>query len=408
MKIAILHSGNIGFFPRYFKAIYTASQKRGDEVSLFAPKSGRNKRTPLPDQVLWGNRLNWFIHSRLHKLTGIQDVFSIIETISLIKKLKSFKPDLLHLNLINDKILCMPLLVRYINKHKIPVVWTMHDCRAFTGQCTYFDEVKCMRWQTGCGKCPQCTTWIDNTHQTWNIRRKWHAGIKNLTVVTPSMWLASFAKKSFFKEHPVMVIYNGVDTCGFSHKATLDIREAYKITQEEKVVLGCSIFWEKRKGLNYFEQLAKLLPNNYQIVIVGNINEEKKKQLNALGIICTGRTNTFDEMVAWYQTANVFCNPTMADNFPTVNIEALASGTPVVTFDTGGSPEAVDEKTGIVIEQGNVDKLCQAIIYIAEHRYIYSHENCVKRAQLFSNKQYEQYVELYHKICKINEKKYQS
>ena len=300
--------------------------------------------------------------------------------------------------MISDNMINMPMLVRYINNNSIPVVWTMHDCRAFTGQCPYFDEVSCMRWQTGCGKCPQCATWIDNTHLVWEIRRKWHTGINKLTIVTPSQWLANFVKESFLKKHPVKVIYNGVDIDGFSYKATADVRKAYDITPEKRIVLGCSIFWEKRKGLIYFEQLAKLLPDNYQIVLVGNINEEKKQKLNALGIICTGRTKTFDEMVAWYQTASVFCNPTMADNFPTVNIEALAAGTPVVTFNTGGSPEAIDEKTGKVIVQGNIDELYQAVMYVAEHRDIYSRENCIKRAQLFSNKQYEQYVKLYHNI----------
>lgn len=398
MKIAILHAANVGFFPRYYKAIASAIKSNGDNVALFVPNSGRNKRNVLPNQQIFGSRLNWHFHYNLYKLTGVQDVYSVFSTMSLISKLKAFRPDVIHMNVINDNMINMPMLVRYINNNSIPVVWTMHDCRAFTGQCPYFDEVSCMRWQTGCGKCPQCATWIDNTHLVWEIRRKWHTGINKLTIVTPSQWLANFVKESFLKKHPVKVIYNGVDIDGFSHKATADVRKAYDITPEKRIVLGCSIFWEKRKGLIYFEQLAKLLPDNYQIVLVGNINEEKKQKLNALGIICTGRTKTFDEMVAWYQTASVFCNPTMADNFPTVNIEALAAGTPVVTFNTGGSPEAIDEKTGKVIVQGNIYELYQAVMYVAEHRDIYSRENCIKRAQLFSNKQYEQYVKLYHNI----------
>lgn len=103
-------------------------------------------------------------------------------------------------------------------------------------------------------------------------------------------------------------------------------------------------------------------------------------------------------MVAWYQTASVFCNPTMADNFPTVNIEALAAGTPVVTFNTGGSPEAIDESTGIVVEQGNIDKLYEAVIEVVENRNIYTKVNCVKRSLMFSKNQYDLYVKLYHEF----------
>ena len=148
--------------------------------------------------------------------------------------------------------------------------------------------------------------------------------------------------------------------------------------------------------------MAKKLPVDYQIVLIGNISEEKKKELIENNIICTGRTKTFDEMVAWYQVASVFCNPTMADNFPTVNIEALAAGTPVVTFNTGGSPEAIEESIGIVVEQGNIDKLYEAVIKIAENRSIYTKENCIRRSLMFSNNQYDLYVKLYHEFASKN------
>lgn len=398
MKIAIFHAGNSGFFPRYYKAITAAIEKEGDEVALFAPNSGRNSRNKLPHQITWGTRLNWFIHHKLYQLTGIQDIFSICETIMLIHKLKKYRPDVIHFNVINDKIINIPMLVQFINRNEIPVVWTMHDCRAFTGQCPYFDEVKCNRWKTGCGQCPQCESWIDNTHATWKIRYKWHTHIKNLTIVTPSEWLANFVKESFFQNTPVQVIYNGVDTRGFSRKTNIDIQNIYHL-QDKKIVLGCAINWESRKGMKYFERLAEMLPENYQIVLIGNIQEDKKQRMIQKGIICTGRTQTFDEMVTWYQTASVFCNPTLADNFPTTNIEALASGTPVVTFNTGGSPEAIDEHTGIVVEQGDVEALRNAIIEIAEHRNLYSYDNCIQQAQRFSNKQYNLYVQLYHEIA---------
>lgn len=402
MKIAILHAGNTGFFPRYYKAINAAAKACGDDVTLFAPNSGRNNRTVLPNQQLWGTRFNWFVHSRLYKLTGIQDVFSVVETRLLIRKLKQYQPDVLHFNVINDKIINIPMLVNFINKHSIPVIWTMHDCRAFTGQCPYFDEVGCVKWKTGCGKCPLCETKIDNTHLTWKIRRKYHAGIRNLTIVTPSQWLADFVKESVFKEHPVEVIYNGVDLNGFSAQVDCDVRKMYHIPESTHIVLGCAINWEERKGLVYFEKLADMLPPEYRIVLLGNINPDKKKQLHDNNIICTGRTQTFKELVAWYQTASVFCNPTLADNFPTVNIEALASGTPVVTFKTGGSPEAIDENTGIVVEQGDVDALYDAIINVTTHRTIYTSEDCKRRSLLFSNLRYSSYVHLYHKLVSLS------
>lgn len=398
MRIAIIQSGNAGFFPRFYKSLAKAIDTNGDQKILLVPNSGRNKRCVLPNQIVWGTRFNWFIHSRFHKLTGLQDIFSLFETISLLHILKSQRPDLIHLHLINDKCLNLPLFVHYVNKHHIPVAWTMHDCRAFTGQCPYFDEVNCHKWKSGCGKCPQCETWIDNTHWQWKIRQQWHTTFKNLTIVTPSKWLASFVKESMFKKNSINTIYNGVDISMFSQETNYDVRSKYNIGIEKKIVLGCAINWEPRKGMIFFEQMAELLPNDYQIVLVGNIGDAQKESLGFKKIICVGRTSTLDEMVAWYQTAAVFCNPTLADNFPTTNIESLASGTPIVTFRTGGSPEAIDEKTGIVVEQGNLLQLCDAVIQVATHRDIYTAENCRKRSLLFSDEQYKQYVKLYHSI----------
>lgn len=399
MKIAIIHSGNSGFFPRFYRLLCNAIEENKDKCILLVPNSGRNKRCVLPNQITWGTRFNWYIHSICYKITGLQDIFSIFDTFHLIYILKQQKPDVIHLNVINDKIINMPLLVRYINTNNIAVVWTMHDCRAFTGQCPYFDEVNCFRWKTGCGQCPICETKIDNTNITWNLRKKWQTRIKRMVIVTPSQWLANYVKESFFKNYPIKVIYNGVNIDGIFKNTELDVRKEYNISENKKIILGCSIFWEYRKGLNFFIQLAKKLNSDYQIVLIGNIDDEKKKELIDNNIICTGKTNTFDEMVAWYQAASVFCNPTMADNFPTVNIESLAVGTPVVTFNTGGSPEAIDENTGIVVEQGNVEELYNALIYVTENMDAFSYENCIKRFQLFSIRQYKIYVNLYHKVC---------
>ena len=400
MKIAIVQSGNSGFFPRFYESLANAIEQNQDECILIVPNSSRNKRYVLPHQHIWGTRLNWFIHSHWYKITGLQDIFSVFETLHLLHLLCKHKPDVIHFNVINDKCLNIPMLVRYANKHHIAIVWTMHDCRAFTGQCPYFDEVDCNRWRTGCGNCPQCETWIDSTHRQWQIRQRWHTAFENLTIVTPSQWLASFVKESMFKKNRVEVICNGIDINKFTQKANYDIHSKYHIGEEKKIVLGCTIQWESRKGIIYFEQMAELLPNNYQIVLVGNISEEKKKCLIQKNIICIGRTSTLDEMVAWYQSATVFCNPTLADNFPTTNIESLAAGTPIVTFHTGGSPEAIDKNTGMVIEQGNLQQLCEAVKQVASHRDIYTTENCQKRSLLFSNEQYKQYVQLYHQIKK--------
>lgn len=397
MRIAIIHSGNSGFFPRFYKALYSVIEAHGDSCRLYVPNSGRNYRCILPGQQIFGNRLNWFIHNKLFLITGIRDIFSILSTINLIHKFRKYKPDLIHCNLINDDFLNIPIFVYYVNKHNIPIIWTMHDCRAFTGGCPYFDEVKCDKWKNGCNKCPQKETFIDGSHIQWTIRKYWHNKINKLQIVTPSIWLSNFIKDSFLKKHPIQVIYNGVNTSIFSNRININIREKYHIDSSKKIILGCAIHWESRKGLFFFEQIAPKLNSEYQIVLIGGISIEIQEKLKKIGILCIGKTSNTEEMIAWYQIATVFVNPTMADNFPTTNIEALASGTPVITFNTGGSPEAINDKTGIVVEKEDLNGLLLAIEKISQTPSNYTKENCLYRAELFSEKQYQEYYKLYLK-----------
>ncbi len=405
MKIAIIHGSNQGFFPRFYEALKDSIENSGNQVGLFVPNSGQNNRRVLSNQINFGFRYNWHIHNYLWNLTGKQDCWSHISTYDLIRKLKRFHPNIIHLHVINQMQINMPMFVEYVNKYHIPIVWTFHDCRAFTGNCPYFDEIGCEQWRNGCVCCPKetpykikdpkCVKW------QWNFRKKWFKSINNLTIITPSQWLAEFVKQSFFCDTSCKIIYNGVDTYRFSNKSSFDVRSIYGIGKETKIVLGCAINWEFRKGLKFFEEMTSKLSDNFVVVLVGGIKEHDKSRLESIGIKLIGRTKTIQEMVAWYQEASVFVNPTLADNFPTTNIEALASGTPVVTFNTGGSAESIDETCGIAVEKGNDEALLDAILEVCNNPEKYSRENCIKRSQCFSLKQFDKYVELYHRI--VNE-----
>lgn len=405
MKVAILHGSNLGFFPRFYEALKDSIEKSGNQVRLFVPDSGQNRRRVLSNQENFGFRYNWHIHNFLWKLTGKQDCWSHLSTYALISKLKKYRPDVIHLHVINQMQINIPLLVKYVNSNYIPVVWTFHDCRAFTGNCPYFDEVGCEQWVNGCTCCPKDTPYyIKNPNSVkwqWEYRKKWLTSVNNLTIVTPSKWLAGFVGKSFLSNVPCEVIYNGVDTVKFANKPTFDVRSIYKIKKDVNIILGCAINWEFRKGLNFFEVLSSQLSGSYVIVLVGGVKDDDKERLESLGIKVIGRTKSVDEMIAWYQEAAVFINPTLADNFPTTNIEALASGTPVVTFRTGGSTESIDGTCGIGVKKGDDRALMDAIIEVCNNPEKYSRENCIRRSQCFSLRQFDKYVELYHRL--VNE-----
>lgn len=401
MRIAVIQSGNSGFFPRFYKSLKLSAEKSKDDLRLFCPNIGANRRLQLVDQINFGSKYNWFIHYHLYKFFGIQDVFSFFDTLDLIKKLKRFDPKVIHFHVVNAWIINFPLLINYINKNNIKVIWTMHDCRAFTGRCAYFDEVNCDRWKIGCGICPQkqlyWPTLIDSSALQWNLRKAMFGKFRNLHIVTPSKWLADYVKESFFNKFPVKVIYNGLDLDRFKINNIPNTLLEF-IPNDINVILGVAANWEYRKGLDCFKKLAVDLPAYYRVVLVGGMNKDNVACLPKQ-IIYYGKTSSFEEIVSLYQRASVFVNPTLADNFPTTNIEALASGTPVVTFVTGGSAESIDEKTGIAVPQGDFDALKKAIVYVSSHRDdIFTRENCIKRSQSFSLKQFDKYIDLYHKI----------
>lgn len=399
MKIAVLHSASLGFFPRFYQDLCSSADRVGDEIMCFSPNSGQNRRRTLKRQVLWGYRWNWFVHSNIYRVTGIQDYWSPISTLDLIRKLSAYNPDVVHMHIVNQCDTCMPLLIDYLNNNNIPVVWTMHDCRAFTGRCAYFDEIGCEKWKTGCGNCPEKTlyspTKIDASALQWRLRKNLLNKIKNLTIVTPSQWLANLVKQSFLNEKSLIVINNGIDTSEFSLPVDRNIIALENI--KEKIVLGVASVWEQRKGLDSMIWLSQHLPEGYQLVLVGGMSADQQSRVPA-NIISLPRTNSKEELIAIYQRADVFVNPTLADNFPTVNIEALGAGLPVITFKTGGSAECLDETCGIAVEKGNNESLLKAVLEVCSNPDRYTKEKCIKRSQSFSLMQFDKYIELYHKL----------
>lgn len=262
-------------------------------------------------------------------------------TKKLIKWIKHYNPDVIHLHNLHGYYLNVKLLFNYLKTCGKKVVWTLHDCWSFTGHCTHFQVPHCDKWQTECGKCIRSKDYPKAifSHAKRNFKRKKQTfcGVPNLTIVTPSKWLAELVKQSFLKEYPVQVINNGIDLTVFKPTAS-DFKEKYGL-QNKKVILGVANVWEKRKGFDDFLELAKLIGDDYRIVLVGVTDEQLKKlPPNVIGI---KRTNSATELAQIYTAADVLFNPTYEDNYPTVNLEAQACGTPVITYPTGGSVESV-------------------------------------------------------------------
>ena len=307
---------------------------------------------------------------------------------------REYDPDVIHLHNIHGYYINIELLFEFLKMAEKPVIWTLHDCWAFTGHCAYFTMAKCAQWKGRCAYCvqknryPQCILW-SSVNRNFDRKRMAFQGVQDMTLIAPSEWLAELTKESFLNEYPVRVIPNGIDLTVF-HPTKGNFRERYGI-QNKKILLGVANVWDERKGLNDFVSLSSMLGYDFQIVLVG-LSKRQKRELpdEIIGIM---RTSNPLELAEIYTAANVFVNPTYEDNFPTTNLEALACGTPVVTYRTGGSPESVDESCGIVVEQ-SVEALAEAV-----KKTDFPEETCLRRARLFDkNMQFEKYMRLYENL----------
>ena len=390
VQINVTCNGSTG---RIMEQIQKEAKKNGYEAYSFY---GRGKPSNKNCFKI-GNKLDIYWNVFLTSFFDKHGYGSKRATRRLVKRIKQINPSIIQLHNIHGYYLNLEILFDYLKEANIPVVWTLHDCWPFTGHCSNFMTVKCEKWKRQCNDCPQIrlypASWIaDNSFKQFELKKNLFTRIKNLTIVTPSNWLSNLVKKSFLKDYNIRVINNGIELEKFRPKNTINIREKYNIPSEKKIILGVASVWDNRKGLDDFIELSKIIDENYIIILVGL----KKQQINNLppNIIGIERTENIEELANIYTQADVFVNPTYEDNFPTTNLEALACGTPVLTYDTGGSRESIDEQCGKAISRGNIQELKENI----ENNKLES-EACVHRAEIYrSSTKYMEYIELYEKV----------
>lgn len=400
-EINMMHCGSTG---KIMFGIADAARKAGNEVWTFSPRyyqsEGKIGFPAIPGHTYFGSVFENMLHLRLAQLTGFPGCFSILGTQQLLRMLDRIRPDVLHLHNLHNWTVNLPMLFHYIKKHKIRVVWTLHDCWTFTGKCPYFEIAKCNKWKSGCGECTQMREYpqgfTDRTQSMWKLKRKWFSDIPEMTIVTPSTWLAELVKQSFMGQYSVEVIHNGIDLNIF-HPTPSNFREKNNIKNDQFLLLGVAFGWGPRKGLDVFEKLSKRLQSDkYRIVLVGtndSIDKELPKE-----ILSIHRTQNQIELAEIYTSADIFINPTREDNYPTVNMESIACGTPVLTFATGGSAEIIDADTGVAIPCDDMNALEQKIAQIYNDRP-FEMAKCLERAKQFDmGERFAEYVRLYLKM----------
>lgn len=377
------------------KSVLDYCESKGFEVFLVSFHTNNSYKKTINTSC---GRLYDFLNKIKCRFDGSDGFRNKFSTRVLIKKIKKIKPSIIHLHNIHGRYINMEMLFNYCKKSKTPIIWTLHDCWAFTGKCPYFDLSGCQKWQSQCGGCPSkkeypAAFFVDRTKHFLEKKIRIISNSKSIiTLVTPSLWLSKLIQKSALKKMECVVINNGIpDSFKYNLERLNSVKRELKI--ENKLILFTAADgFSKRKGFDYILKLSRDLdPNKYVILVAGT--DGKGINNDSGTIVFLGHLSSRKEMDLYYSVSDLFINPTLEDNFPTVNLESLANGKPVITFDTGGSLEMLDESTGIVIKKGDYKALLSAILSFKKGQF--SQDNCLKRFGDFSkDKMNEKYFKL--------------
>lgn len=398
--IYVSGSLNYGSPGRIVEQIGLLAQKNGYDV-LVAHSTRNENPSQLPHFAVTTKWQEVF-HALGAKFFDMHGLLSTRQTERLVWKIKDYNPDIIHLHNIHGYFCNFKVLFEYLDTVNTPIVWTMHDCWPFTGRCFHFVGVNCYKWKTGCFDCKAesgytVSKYYDRSKTLYALKKKLFSSVKKMTLVPVSNWQAAFLKESFLKNYEIHTIHNGVDLNKFRPLNGKRLRDKYGL-EGKFVILGVASPWNTRKGLDDFYGLRSMLSDDYTIILVG-LNQKQVKNLPE-GIIGITRTESQQELAEYYSMADVFVNLSYLDTFPTVNIEALACGTPVITYRTGGSPEAIDENTGCVVEQGDLKGLKEILLKMMQSPL--PSDVCRRRAEekFDKDKCFEEYIRLYNSLIK--------
>lgn len=396
MKVLIVNTlCGTGSTGRIVSDLYSILSGNGHVVKV-AYGHGTPTRVPLEDTFKVNGKIGYYIHNAISRFTDRAGFYSTIHTYRFIQYIKRYKPDLIHLHNLHGYWINIEILFKFLKKYDKPIIWTLHDCWSFTGHCSHYSYNGCEKWKEECCSCKYLDIYpksyfIDQSRKNYNDKKRLFTSISKMHIVTPSKWLANEVKESFFKKYPVTSIPNGIDLNIFK-PTTSNIRKRLGVENNIKMLLAVSFVWNKEKGLDDIISLNERLNHKeYRIVIVGLTADQQKALPDS--IIGLQRTSLLDELVELYTAADLLLNLSYQETMGMVTAEALACGTPAIVYNKTAVPEVVDEKTGVVVETGDI----QTILDNINNAISLSKNDCLFRAEKFEReKQYEIYYKLYN------------
>ncbi len=390
---------NTGSTGRIAKEIGEVAISNGWQSYIAYGRSARESKSHL---IKIGDKCDLYEHALESRLLDNHGLSSRKSTQELINKIEDIHPDIIHIHNIHGYYINYEILFEYLAQINIPVIWTLHDCWSFTGHCAHFDYCGCDKWKTECSKCPQKKSYpasllLDNSQQNYILKKRLFTSVNNMTIVPVSNWLGGLVEQSFLRHYPIQVINNGVDLSVFKPVNNFSIRSKYNIG-DKFLMVAAATTWSSRKGLTDYCELSQYITSDCTIMLVGLT----KRQISNLpsNIIGIERTESQEELVAIYSTADVVLNLSYEETFGLTTVEGFACGTPSIVYNKTASPELIDNSTGYIVEAKDYHSLLDSIQIIKDRGKAAYSLACRKRAEQHynKNKQYNKYTELYNNL----------
>ena len=369
---------------------------------VYVAHGARYKTTSALNDYQISTKASEITHFIESALSDRQGLGSRKDTKRLLKVIDSIEPDIVHIHNIHGCFINYPILFTYLKEKKIPIVWTLHDCWAFTGHCVYFERVSCNKWKTECFDCPQLKEFpssylLDGSRRNYLLKKKLFASIEELQITTVSLWLMGIVKESFLSKVPVTVVPNGIKTDVFKPVSRFKNGIRGLLFENKKILLGVATGFGERKGIKDYVHLAERLPSIYQIVLVGVMESDKKVLSNK--IISLDKTEGVDQLIAFYSNADVLLSLSYEETFGMTIIEAMACGTPAIVYDNTAQPELITEETGKVVPTGDIESLVKAIEEVCSKPKESYVDACRKHAlQYDESLTYQKYLDIYEAV----------
>lgn len=388
MKVLLINSvyeyGSTGKIVKELRDFYT---KNGIVVYV---AYGRNYRKTNDKNIIRvGGKISQFIHLLGSRIFDLSGRLSYFPTLFFLKKINRIKFDIIHIHNLHGYYINYSLIFNFLIKSNIKSIFTLHDSWMLTGHCSNFQNINCEKYKDHCYQCPLTKSYpksyIDNSTNNFYKKTKIWSIYDEGLIVTPSKWLMYYVYQSKMKNKKIDYIHNGIDIDVF--KPTISVGE------KSNFILAVSSVWTESKGLYILAEIEESLRDRNLTLVVIGVNNVQKKLFSSRAILIN-RTNNVNELVKWYNKSMIFINPTLEDNYPTVNLEAISSGTPVITFPTGGSPESIFSDNGIVTKEKSIKSMIEAVDTIRGN-YDYYYHNCLKTRITFDKNVYlSKYLEI--------------